>query len=253
MTTRSAKHLVVENKPPIWLRLLPEEIVRQLREMNNSTVAIAKWQKKNIQRTLFLTSFFLLSGYFIDWRITPLGFVVSVLLYRQQLQTVKRVYMQFRFERQMQFAKFARLLIPLLKQAESGINLYQIFSRVVPRLNYQVDKDLLMGLMKDLSDFPNSIQPYEDYAMAVSGSEMSILFMSTLYDLEQGAINLQVIDRLGQLASAEMMQGIDQIIAFKIKRFQLLFTKMMTSIVVLIVGFALALFLYQIGQVGFYF
>ncbi|WP_270288214.1 hypothetical protein [Enterococcus casseliflavus] len=253
MTTRSAKHLVVENKPPIWLRLLPEEIVRQLREMNNSTVAIAKWQKKNIQRTLFLTSLFLLSGYFIDWRITPLGFVVSVLLYRQQLQTVKRVYMQFRFERQMQFAKFARLLIPLLKQAESGINLYQIFSRVVPRLNYQVDKDLLMGLMKDLSDFPNSIQPYEDYAMAVSGSEMSILFMSTLYDLEQGAINLQVIDRLGQLASAEMMQGIDQIIAFKIKRFQLLFTKMMTSIVVLIVGFALALFLYQIGQVGFYF
>lgn len=253
MTTRSAKHLVVENKPPIWLRLLPEEIVRQLREMNNSTVAIAKWQKKNIQRTLFLTSLFLLSGYFIDWRITPLGFVVSVLLYRQQLQTVKRVYMQFRFERQMQFAKFARLLIPLLKQAESGINLYQIFSRVVPRLNYQVDKDLLMGLMKDLSDFPNSIQPYEDYAMAVSGSEMSILFMSTLYDLEQGAINLQVIDRLGQLASAELMQGIDQIIAFKIKRFQLLFTKMMTSIVVLIVGFALALFLYQIGQVGFYF
>lgn len=253
MTTRSAKHLVVESKPPIWLRLLPEEIVRQLREMNNSTVAIAKWQKKNIQRVLFLTSLFLPLGYFVDWRIAPLGFVVSVLLYRQQLQTVKRVYMQFRFERQMQFAKFARLLIPLLKQAESGINLYQIFSRVVPRLNYQVDKDLLMGLMKDLSDFPNSIKPYEDYAMAVSGSEMSILFMSTLYDLEQGAINLQVIDRLGQLSSAEMMQGIDQIIAFKIKRFQLLFTKMMTSIVVLIIGFALALFLYQIGQVGFYF
>ena len=140
--------------------------------------------KENIQRAFF-DEFVLLSGYFIDWRIAPLGFVVSVLLYRQQLQTVKRVYMQFRFERQMQFAKFARLLIPLLKQTESGINLYQIFSRVVPRLNYQVDKDLLMGLMKDLSDFPNSIQPYEDYAMAVSGSEMSILFMSTLYDLEQ--------------------------------------------------------------------
>ncbi|MGM0162865.1 hypothetical protein [Enterococcus sp. DIV1059_2] len=253
MSLSIEKQISIDVKPSFFVRLLPNDIVQQLREMHNSTRAISKWQKKNIQRIILLTGLCLPLGYFIDLRLAPVGLVLGLILYRNQLQTVKRVYMQFRFERQMQFAKFARLLIPLLKQAESGINLYKIFSRVVPRLSYEVDQKLLMALMKDISDFPNSIKPYEDYAKAVSGSEMSILFMSTLYDLEQGAINLQVIDRLGQLASQEMMQGIDQIISLKVKRFQLLFTKMMTSIVVLIVGFALALFIYQIGQVGFYF
>jgi hypothetical protein len=77
--------------------------------------------------------------------------------------------------------------------------------------------------------------------------------MQSLFDLDQGALDLTVIERLGQIASKEMMSGIDQIIAFKERKFSLLYTKILMSVVVLMFGFGISIVVYQIGEMGIFF
>ncbi|PEY45588.1 hypothetical protein CN356_31995, partial [Bacillus cereus] len=75
---------------------------------------------------------------------------------------------------------------------------------ILNRMENPVDKNSLAKLMSEMTDKPNDIQPFTDYAMRSSGSDMSINIMQTIYDFQQNSSDTNVINELGQMTSAEL-------------------------------------------------
>ncbi|EMF0336544.1 hypothetical protein KCT23_002354 [Enterococcus faecium] len=241
-----------ENKS-IWIKMLDENYYKKLREMNNSNVSIIKWQKQRFLKSWIFVGvglvMYLLLGK--EWYYLAGGVATAIGFYIIQAKSINNIYNQFRFERHLQFSKFTRLLIPYLKQKKDGGNLYGVFAKIVKRLDYDTDKQLLMKLMQDMTDRPNDIQPFVEYAEQTSGTDMSVLFMQTIYDIRQGSADLDVIEELDRLASEELMAGIDSIIDFKSRRFVFYPTKIAMTSFILVVGFAVGVLFLNLKDINF--
>lgn len=232
-------------------KLLAQELVEKLIEMNNSKQDIEKWQKKNILIVLCILIFFTFMAVMLFLGFAVFGILLALLFYYNQLKSVQMAYNQFRFERQFTFTEFMLLITPLLKQTSSSINLRSLFEKILPRMEYEIDRNILKRLMADMSYYSNPYYAFDLFAKQMSGTETSYLFMSILADLNNGSINLQIIDELSKLTLDEMMKGIDQIIEYKCSRFNFLFTKLLGTIAIVIIGFSIATIIYNTGNLGF--
>ncbi|MBO0481506.1 hypothetical protein [Candidatus Enterococcus courvalinii] len=251
-SSKKARVIKQENKS-LWLKLLGENYYEKLREMNNSNISIIKWQKQRFAKSWIFVGvglvMYLLLGK--EWYYLAGGVATAIGFYVMQAKSINNVYNQFRFERHLQFSKFTRLLIPYLKQKKDGGNLYGVFAKIVKRLDYDTDKQLLMKLMQDMTDRPNDIQPFIEYAEQTSGTDMSVLFMQTVYDIRQGSADLDVIEELDRLASEELMAGIDSIIDFKSRKFVFYPTKIAMTSFILVVGFAVGVLFLNLKDINF--
>lgn len=239
-TDKTQKMVQSGIKGSFWIKTVNTELYDKLREMNNPNLSIMHWQKNRVLRAASVFFVGAALALIINIKIMILAIGVPIFLYYMQAKDIDRAYNQFKFERHLQFTKFTRLLVPYLKQATDGVNLYSIFNKIVKRLDYEADRGLLLKLMQDMSDKPNDIAPFIEYAKQSSGTDMSILFMSTIYDLRHGSADITVIEELGKLASEELMNGIDSIINFKLRRFTYFPTKVTMSTFILVMGFAIS-------------
>lgn len=251
-SSKKARVIKQENKS-LWLKLLGENYYEKLREMNNSNISIIKWQKQRFAKSWIFVGvglvMYLLLGK--EWYYLAGGIATAIGFYVMQAKSINNVYNQFRFERHLQFSKFTRLLIPYLKQKKDGGNLYGVFAKIVKRLDYDTDKQLLMKLMQNMTDRPNDIHPFIEYAEQTSGTDMSVLFMQTVYDIRQGSADLDVIEELDRLASEELMAGIDSIIDFKSRKFVFYPTKIAMTSFILVVGFAVGVLFLNLKDINF--
>ncbi|UYX55856.1 hypothetical protein M3Y14_32010 (plasmid) [Bacillus thuringiensis] len=232
-------------------RLLAEEdLYSILEEMGNTKKMIDKFQKKRFVQSFAVGIFgFLLGLFFSSWCYL-LAIGLPVYMYRSRYTHVMKMYNAFKFERHLNFSKFTRLLIPYLKESGGSASLYQVFRKILNRMENPVDKNSLAKLMSEMTDKPNDIQPFTDYAMRSSGSDMSVNIMTTIYDFQQNSSDTNVINELGQMASAELQRAIDEIIAFKLKRFNFFPTKMVMSSFILVVGFAAAVLVHHLSSIN---
>lgn len=230
--------------------IIPDTAYMQLRKMNNSNLRIKKWSTSLLQAMLIGAVASFIIGMLFNKLLYAGILVIPGMLYWQKMQSVKIMYNQWQFERRIQFSKFSRLLIPYLKQATTGVSLYSIFGKIIPRLDSQHDKDLLDILRKDSLDKPNDINPFMEYAEKASGTDEATLFMSTLFDISQGAVDMTVIDELGKQATKSLMEGIDTIIAFKSKKFTMFPTKITLLNLIIIFSYVIAITWYMLQTTG---
>lgn len=237
-----------------WLSMIDDDFYSKLKEMGNGNLAIIRWQKKRVSKMAlqYLISIILAIVVYIKEGTSTISVVVIVaslglpyFMYHSEKKRVNDIYGMYRFERQMQFAKFCRLLVPYLKQKKSG-SLYGVFNKILPRLDYEKDKNLLMVLMKSMTDDPNSIQPFKNFASEMSGSDMADSFMMTVFDLTQGVQDTSIVEGLGRMATETMMNGIDQIIAYKSKKFWNDTSKILRCVLIIIIGYIVSSFVYNI-------
>ncbi|MGE6592279.1 hypothetical protein ACQKFU_22460 [Bacillus mycoides] len=232
-------------------RLLAEEdLYSMLEEMGNTKAMIDKFQKRRLLQSFVMCIFGLLLGLFLSSWCYLIAIGLPIFLYRSKYTHVTKVYSAFKFERHLNFSKFTRLLIPYLKEAGESVSLYLVFRKILNRMEKPIDKNSLAKLMSEMTDKPDDIQPFTDYAMRSSGSDMSINFMQTVYDFQQNSSDTNVINELGQIASAELQRAIDEIIAFKLRRFNFFPTKMVMSSFILVVGFAAAVLVYHLSSIN---
>ncbi|HDR6259336.1 hypothetical protein ABR780_26630 [Bacillus cereus] len=232
-------------------RLLAEEdLYSMLEEMGNTKAMIDKFQKRRLLQSFVMCIFGLLLGLFLSSWCYLIAIGLPLFLYRSKYTHVTKMYSAFKFERHLNFSKFTRLLIPYLKESGETVSLYQVFRKILNRMEKPVDKNSLAKLMSEMTDKPDDIKPFTDYAMRSSGSDMSINFMQTVYDFQQNSSDTNVINELGQIASAELQRAIDEIIAFKLRRFNFFPTKMVMSSFILVVGFAAAVLVYHLSSIN---
>lgn len=252
MTVR-LKQSAKNQKKPFFSRFLPEKQYNYLLLMNNSLSDIEQWTKRLILLLFFFVVSFLLLGILLGWQLFVIGALFSAATYWLKLNRISNTYYQFRFERQVQFSDFEKLLVPVLKQTKGGINVRSILERLLPRIPNEIDKKILQRLMLDITHHPENYEPYENFAKQMSETDSSILFMITLADLDQGVKDLRVIDRLAKIAMNETMEGIDQIINYKLKRFSGLFLKIMLIIVIFLLGNGISIVVFNLGKLFIYF
>lgn len=233
------------------IRMTAEEgLYSMLKEMGYSQKRIDKIQIRRILQTIAIAIAFLLFGVVFSRWFYIGAIILPLVVYKIKYKKIKSQYTTWKFQRHLQFSKFTRLLIPYLKQSE-GQSLYSIFNRILQRMDNKEDKKLLYTLMTEMSTRPNDIQPFINYANKTSGTDMAVLFMSTIFDFKQSTFDISVIDELGKIASEELMNGIDEIIEYKLKRFVFFPTKLVMSCFIIVLGFAASVLVASLSNIQF--
>lgn len=234
----------------IWEKMAEKDMIERLIDMGESMEAIEKYQKTRVMQTAVSFVIFLVMGLFLgETIILALAAIVPFMVYRSRYTTVIKMHKQWKFDREFNFSKFVRLLIPYLKAGKDPA-LYMVFSKILDRLDNEEDRRSLFILMGEMTDRPGDIQPFNDFAERSSGSDMAYLIMATVYDFQQSTRDTDVINELGQMASEQMMTAINEIIAFKLKRFAMFPTKVVLSAFILVMGYAAGVFLQSFAQMG---
>lgn len=238
--------------PDFWEKMAEDELYYKLREMGNPDSAIQKYQKNRFFQSLLFAGLGLIIGIVMNnMLVVGGGAVLGIFMYISRLSSVRKMHNQWKFEREMAFSRFVRLLIPYLKQSGGNVSLYTTFNKMLGRLDDEDDRESLYMLMGEIGDRPGDIQPFYDFAERSSGSDMAYLIMSTVFDFQESTTDTTVIDELGQMASEQMMDAIDEIIAFKIRRFGMFPTKVVMSSFILVVGLAVGIVIDAVSQFDF--
>lgn len=230
---------IIDDKPmTIWEKTAEEELYSMLLEMGYRKESIDKVQRKRIFETIIVFIVFLTLGFVVNNFFFILAFIGTFYLYRSKFKHVLGNYQVWKFNRHLQFNKFTRLLIPYLLQAKGDVALYSIFNKILLRIINEVDRNSLYLLMSEMSSKPSDVNPFIDFANRSSGTDMSVLFMSTIFDFQQSTFDIEVINELGKLSSQELLSSIDDIIQMKLNRFNNFATKITMASFILFIGYA---------------
>lgn len=251
----------VERKPstPVkvesytFSKTVGKSVYTKMRAMDTSNSYINKWQFNRFMTSAIVAIFSLVTVAVMN--LKPIyfggGIVVALLLYLIKGRSVSGYYTRYKFNRNLEFAKFARLIVPLLKQMKDGVSIYSVFAQILPRLQSPIDRKLLQRLMIQITDRPNDIEPYIEFSRSMSGTDFSLTFMTLLYDVSQGATDDNIIENLGKEVSSQLMDVITDIIEFKKSKFTNFPTKIVAPNMILIIGFMVCMMIYQFSQMKF--
>lgn len=240
-----------KEKKSFWERTAEAKTYFMLREMGDTEKNINKFQRKRVFFTLILTFVGFLAGQFVHPWLFLAGPIVGFTFYKMEGRKVETFYRAWKFQRQLNFSKFTRLVIPYLKASNGNMSLYTIFNKILKRTEDESDRRSLYQLIGEMSDNPESLKPFTDFANRSSGTDMSHLFMSTIFDFQQSTFDVSVIDELGRMASEDMMNAIDEIIDMKIRRFVLFPTKVVMTSFILVAGLGVALMVHNFKDLDF--
>ncbi len=238
-------------KKKFYRSIAEKDLYPMLKEMGNVQSSIDKFQKKRIKQTILVAFVFLICGLILSKWFYIGALVASIMFYKMKHKNIRSKYTTWKFQRHLQFSKFTRLLIPYLKQSKGEVALYSIFNKILQRTEDEQDRNSLYTLMSEMSSKPSDIEPFIDFANRSSGTDMSVLFMSTIFDFQQSTFDTSVIDELGKIASEELINGIDEIINFKLRRFVFFPTKIVMSSFIIVIGFAIAVLLANLSEMNF--
>ena len=69
------------------------------------------------------------------------------------------------------------------------------------------------------------------------------LFMTTLYDYQQNTFDSSIIEELGKMASEQLFNGVDEIIEFKLRKFNMFPTKITMLSLIIVFGYMISTFI----------
>lgn len=239
------------HKPSIWEKMAEDRMYHIYTEMGFSYKKIDAGQRKRVIMSLLIAMVGVLAGLFIHKWLFMSAPIMSLGFYKMQMKRTETAYRAWKFERQLNFSKFSRLVIPYLKASGGSTALYTIFNKILARTENEDDRRSLYQLMGEMGDRPSDLAPFTAFAERSSGTDASHLFMSTIFDFQQSTFDTSVIDELGQMAAEDMMNAIDEIIDMKLKRFMMFPTKIVMSSFILVVGLGAGLMLHNFKDLDF--
>lgn len=229
----------IDDKPSLWIRIAEHNLYEMCKLMGFTEDRFIKYQKKRLFRSILFGFPLILAAFFFQWWWAIAGIAISGFMWWNEYNRAKKLYGNFDFEKQLQFSKFTRTLIPYLLQTEA--TLYSVFTRLLDRLEPSYVKSSLERLLIEMNEYPNSEEPFVRFAKDASGTDGSILFMTTLYDFHQNTFDHSIIMELGKLSSEQLFEGVDEIIAYKLRKFSMFPTKLTMASFVITLGYAVCM------------
>ncbi|EQK40018.1 hypothetical protein C672_3544 [[Clostridium] bifermentans ATCC 638] len=232
---------IIEERKTIWHKLAEKDLYKMFKELSYTDEMFIKFQKNRFKKCfLFLLTGLILG--FIDIKLILIGVILALFQWTSLYKKAKSFYNNSIFKKQLTFSKFTRMLIPYLLQ--SNATLYNVFNKMVDRLEDGHVKDSLKKLIIEMNDNPNSEEPFKEFALSASGTDQAVLFMTTLYDYQQNTFDSSVVTELGKMASEQLFNGVDEIISFKLRKFDMFPTKITMLCLLITMGYLLAILVY---------
>lgn len=226
-------------KESFFKKIAEKDLFKMLNEMGDSDERIIKFQKSRLLKSVIATIPFLLFAIFFNKMFVFASIGLGIFVWSNEYKRIVKFYKNFLFEKQLVFSKFTRMLIPYLLQSDA--TMYSVFNRILTRLEDGHVKHCLERLIIEMNEMPNSDEPFKKFARDASGTDSAILFMTTLYDYQQNTFDHSIINELGQLASEELFEAVDEIKAFKLKKFAMFPTKLTMASFIITLGYAAAM------------
>lgn len=224
----------------IWHKLAEKNLYKMLKELRYTDEMFINYQKNRFKKcSVFLIVGVILS--FIQPYLILAGITLALLQWTNEYKRVKRIYNNSLFQKQLTFSKFTRMLIPYLLQSNS--TLYNVFNKMLLRLEEGYVKSSLENLIIEMNDNPNSEEPFKKFALTASGTDQAVLFMTTLYDYQQNTFDSSIIEELGKMASEQLFNGVDEIIDFKLRKFNMFPTKITMLSLIIVFGYMISTFI----------
>lgn len=235
-----------EQRKTIWHKLVEHDLIKMLEEMHYDEKKIVKFQQgRFLKSALGLLLGVMLIAYHYLFVLGGVG--IAVYLWWTSYKKLKSSYTFFLFKKQMAFAQFSRTLIPYLLLPNA--TLYSVLNKMLHRVEDEHMKACLERFVIEMNDQPHAEEPFVSFAKDAGGTDGAQLFMTTLYDYQQNSDDTSVINELGKMASEELFEGVDQIVAFKLGRFRMFSFRLLINVFFVIFGYMAAMYLYYFQQI----
>jgi hypothetical protein len=232
---------IIEDHKTIWHKLAEKDLYKMFKELRYTDEMFIKFQKNRFKKcSLFLITGLMLG--FIKVQLVLIGVVLALVQWTSGYKKAKSYYNNSIFKKQLTFSKFTRMLIPYLLQ--SNATLYNVFNKMLLRLEDGYVKSSLEKLIIEMNDNPNSEEPFKQFALNASGTDQAVLFMTTLYDYQQNTFDSSIITELGKMASEQLFNGVDEIIDFKLRKFNMFPTKITMLSIIITFGYMISTFIH---------
>lgn len=237
-------------KESIYRKLAEDSLYDMLLTTGETLDAIDNYQKKRVLKSVGVTLVVLIGLLLLKPTLLILSIPIGVFYYKRQYRKLENKYRVWLFNRNLEFIKFQRLLIPYLRMGEGQEPFFTILEKVRGRINNDHIKREVDKLMAEINIRPGEIDPYVRFAERAGGTDSAVLFMSTVYDFQNITRDVEVIESLGKSASQELMESIDEIKELKLRRFGLVSTKIVMTSFILVLGFTLSMLIDSLKTIG---
>lgn len=215
---------------PWYMKLFSDEQLDAMLEMQMTPKQMARWQKNRIMTASIIAGFIIttvvvcgiLSPIIPDLSIAsnPIygfgGLLFGFFYYQLKGRQISKSLNGWRFKRRMAFAQLTQLLVPylFLMKAHGG-SLVEVFHLVANRLENSNDRALVVRLIRDMQNDPNSDIPFTRFAKAFTDDPGAVIFMTAINRAAQTKGNTDVIEDLAQRAQAQLLEKVGQIAKIK--------------------------------------
>lgn len=134
------------------------------------------------------------------------------------MRKVNDLYQVYSIQRQIAFSRFVQITAAYAPEAQTGISMFSILKKVIPRMYDQEDKDNLSRLLVDVYNDPDNRQPFADFANAYPVSESAMTVMLVIQRMFQGDVSDENIRALADDANEEVTKQMGTIITRKLSR-----------------------------------
>lgn len=226
-----------------------KNLENMIAELGYTNEGYKEFQKKRLIKSSLVLALFLILAFVKSMYFIPIGIVIFFGLFKMEYISLKNKVKKLKFNKQLAFSKFSRMIIPYLMQGDA--TLYAVFQKMNRRLEEGAVKKNLQRLMINMLENPNDIEPFKKFAIESSGTDSAVLFMSTLFDYQQNTNDTNVIAELGRMSSEELFETVDEIVSYKLRKFSMFPTKLTMGSFLIILGYAVSILLDAFLKVSF--
>lgn len=167
-------------------------------------------------RRLFLSALYMgiaaFFGYSQLWTAMVMFIGMTYVVYKARYMRIDSEYKGMRYNQQISFSVFARLIDTYLGDGKSP---YIIFTKIMNRLQTDKSKASLAKLISRLQDNTDDKVAYQEFASEMSETNSALAFMMSLFYSQYSPHDQTVVKELSQMAIKEVFETINQIVEIK--------------------------------------
>lgn len=153
--------------------------------------------------------------------------------------------------RRMSFFKFMQLLCSQLHRLEDGDSLVGILKQVASQIDERDDQLYIYQLISEIGPTPKNFDAYIKFAKDYGQSELAEQLMRAVFAMNDGAFDRTTTNSISAQVNANITKQSQNIMEFKNKRFNPVYTKLTMVSLLIIIGDFITLLLSIISSLNF--
>lgn len=148
------------------------------------------------------------------------AFLLAGIMWFADMLSINRYFTNYQIKRAIAWSRFLRMAASFLPELKTGVNMFSILKKIVPRMTTDEDRDNLNRLIVKMSRDPEDSQPFLNFAHSYSASQRSEMIMLVIQDMYLGDISSENIQLLADDATKELTAQIAVITEHKLNKFK---------------------------------